>query len=106
LDLRLSQAENALEIQRANEETTRTNLDISIENARINLERAKQAYETLTSKNNISYDSIVNANEKTLDTYNGSYASYLADLDRNMTQLLFEGDKILGISPDFDTATD
>lgn len=106
LDLRLSQAENALEIQRAAEETTKANLDISIENARITLERAKQAYETLDSKNALSYATTVNSNEKTLDTYNGSYASYLADLDRNMTQLLFEWDKILGISPDFDSATD
>ncbi len=106
LDIRLSQAENALEIQVASQETTKANLDISIENARIAVERAKQALGTLNSKNALQYDTIVNSNQKTLETYNGSYASYLADLDRSITQLLFEWDKILGISPDFDSASD
>jgi len=106
LDLRLEQAENAVDIQSATIETTKANLEISIENARVGLERAKQGYESLTSRNNIQYDTLVNTNSKTLDAYNGSYATYLADLDRSLTQILYEGDKVLGISPDFDSATD
>ncbi len=106
LDLRLEQAENTVEIQSAGIETTRANLEISVENARIAIERAKQAYESLTSKNAIQYATLVNTNSKTLDAYNANYATYLWDLDRSMTSMLYEGDKILGISPDFDTATD
>lgn len=106
LDLRLEQAENTVEIQNASIETTKANLEISIESARVWLERAKQAYDTLKSRNDIQLDTLVNANSKTLDAYNGSYATYLADLDRNMTQMLYEGDKILWISPEFDSASD
>ena len=106
LDLRLEQAENALELQVASFETSEVNLNSAVENAKIALERAKLALENTTSKNSIEYDSIVNNNNKTFDTYNISFNTYLSDIDRTATQLLFEGDKILGISPDFDTATD
>jgi multidrug efflux pump subunit AcrA (membrane-fusion protein) len=106
LDLRLDQAENTVEMQTASIETSKANLEISVENARIWYERAKQAYDNLTSKNGLQYETLVNNNSKTLDAYNGSYATYLADLDRSMTQMLYEGDKILGISPEFDSASD
>ena len=65
-DLRLAQAENALTIQNASIETTRINLENAVENARIAYERSKQAYDTLTGKNALQYDSVVSTNEKTL----------------------------------------
>jgi multidrug resistance efflux pump len=65
-DLRLAQAENALTIQNAGIATTRINMESAVDNARIAYERAKQAYETLTGKNALQYDTVVNANEKTL----------------------------------------
>lgn len=40
----------------------------------------------------------MNANGKTLDAYNQNYKTYLTDTDRLMTQLLFEADKILGVT--------
>lgn len=105
-DLRLAQAENTVTIQDATIETTKINLDQAVENARIGLERAKQSYDTLTNKNAIQYDSVVNSNGKTLDAYNQNYKSYISDVDRLMTQLLFEGDKILGITTANEYAND
>lgn len=100
-DLRLAQAENALSLQDASVTTTTVNLDQWVENARIGLQRAKQAYQTLTDKNALQLDTVVNTNGKTLDAYNQNYRSYISDLDRLMTQVLFDGDKILGISDYF-----
>lgn len=106
LDLRLEQAENALEIQEAGMDTTKANLDISVENARIAYEKAKQAYNTLISKNEIQYDTLVNTNGKLIDSYSSNYATYLGDIERSMSVMIFEWDKILGVSTDFDSAND
>lgn len=100
-DLRYSQAQNALRIQDASIETTRLNLSQAVDNARITLERAKQSYATLTGKNALSYDTLVNTNSKTLDAYNETYKTYLSDAERLMTQLLYEGDKILGMTNNY-----
>lgn len=100
-DLRLAQAENALSLQDASVTTTTVNLDQWVENAHIGLQRAKQAYQTLTDKNALQLDTVVNTDGKTLDAYNQNYRSYISDLDRLMTQVLFDGDKILGISDYF-----
>lgn len=105
-DLKLAQAENALAIQNASIETTRISLDNAVESARIAYERAKQAYETLTGKNALQYDTVVNTNEKTLKSYNETFRTYLIDAEKNMTQLLYEGDKILGISTNFEYTND
>lgn len=77
-----------------------------MQNAKIAYERAQQAYETLTSKNAISYDTVVNSNSKTLDSYNENYRTYLADIDRIMTQSLYDGDKIIGASSTFEYTND
>lgn len=105
-DIKLSQAENALAIQDTNIATTKINLDQSVNNAKIAYERAQQTYDTLTSRNAISYDSTVNTNAKTLDSYNENYKTFLADLDRIMTQSLYDGDKIIGASSTFEYAND
>ncbi|MDD2693891.1 MAG: biotin/lipoyl-binding protein [Candidatus Gracilibacteria bacterium] len=105
-DLRLAQAENTVTMQDATIATTKINLDQAVENARIGLERAQQSYDTLTDKNAIQYDTLVNSNGKTLDAYNQNYKSYISDVDRLMTQLLFEGDKILGITTTNEHAND
>lgn len=105
-DLRLAQAENAITTQDATIEITRINLDQGVDNGRIALERAEQAYKTLTDKNAISYDMVVNTNGKTLDAYNQNYKTYITDTDRLMTQLMFEADKILGITSANEYAND
>ena len=105
-DLRYSQAQNTLKVQNASIETTRINLEQSVDNARIAYERAKQAYDTLTGKNSLSYDTLVNSNKKTIDAYDESYKTYLSDAERIMTQMLYEGDKILGITTNFEYAND
>lgn len=105
-DLKYSQAKNTLKVQTAGIDTTRINLEQSVDNARIAYERARQAYETLTGKNELAYATLVNTNSKTLDWYNESYKTYLSDAERIMTSMLYEGDKILGITTNFEYAND
>lgn len=105
-DLRLSQAENALKTQEATITTTTINLNQGIENAKIGYERAKQALETLKGKNALVYDTAVVGNTKTLDAYNESYKTFTSDLERLMTQSLYDADKILGITTTYEYAND
>lgn len=105
-DLRFSQAQNTLKVQNATIETTRINLEQAVDNARIAFERAHQSYETLTNKNNFAVETLINTNSKTLDSYNESYKTYLSDTERIMTQMLYEADKILGITTNFQYAND
>lgn len=105
-DLRLSQAENTLVVQDASINTTKVNLTQAVDNAHIGLKRAEQTLETLTAKNSIQYSSVLNTNNKTLDSYNQSYKSYLTDTERLMTQLLHEWDKILGMTSNYEYAND
>ncbi len=100
-DLRLAQAENALSIQDANVATLTINLDQWVANARIALDRAKQSYQTIADKNALQFDTVVNSDGKTLDTYNQNYRTYISDIDRLMTQELYDADKILAISEYF-----
>lgn len=105
-DLQLAQAENALKIQNATKETTSLNLEQWVQNSRIAYERAKQAYDTLMNRNALQYDLAVSGNKKTLDAYNESYRSYMTDLEKTYTQILHEGDKILGITTIFQYTND
>jgi len=89
-DLRLAQAENTLKVQEANIETTKINLEQAVQNARIAYERAKKSLETLTAKNGIIEATLMNTNSKTLDTYNVNYKSYLSDIEKNMTMMIYE----------------
>ncbi len=100
-DLRLAQAENALSIQDASVATSTINLDQWVANARIALDRAKQSYQTIADKNALQFDTVVNSDGKTLDTYNQNYRTYISDIDRLMTQELYDADKILAISEYF-----
>lgn len=93
-------------MQNAGIETTRINLEQAVDNARIGYERATQSYETLTGKNALAADTLANSNSKTLDGYNESYKTYLSDTERIMTQMLYEADKILGITTNFQYAND
>lgn len=93
-------------MQNATIETTRINLEQAVDNARIAFERARQSYETLTNKNNFAVETLINTNSKTLDSYNESYKTYLSDTERIMTQMLYEADKILGITTNFQYAND
>jgi len=79
-----------LKIQETSIDTTEINLAQSVENARIAYERAKNTLETLTAKNGTLEASLMNSNQKTLDSYNINYISYLLDIEQNMTQMLYE----------------
>ena len=105
-DLQLAQAENALTIQNASRDTTSINLDNALENSRIAYERAEQAYKTLTGRNGLQYELTVSANKKTLDAYNENFKSYITELEKSMTQYLYEWDKILGITTVFQYTND
>ncbi len=105
-DLRYSQALNTIKIQNATIDTTKINLSQAVDAAKIGFERARQTYETLNGKNALAYDTLVNTNSKTLDGYNESYKTYLSDAERIMTSMLYEADKILGITTNFEYAND
>lgn len=105
-DLRLDQAENTLLQQNANIATTEANMNTSIEASRIALARAKLAYESATSKKNIQSLTLSSTNQKTVESYNILYKNYLSDIERQMTQMLYSGDKILGITTNFENSND
>jgi hypothetical protein len=48
----------------------------------------------------------VNTNSKTLDSYNEAYKTYLSDAERIMTSMLYDGDKILGVTTNFEYSND
>ena len=77
-------------MQNASRDTTRINLDNAVENSRIAYERAEQAYKTLTGRNGLQYELTVSANKKTLDAYNENFKSYITELEKSMTQYLYE----------------
>lgn len=101
-DLRVAQAQNAISLQDANIENTKVNLDKMVSDANIAYEQAKRTYDTLISKTNLSYDTIVNANQKTFDTLDANYKIYLADIEKNLDQILYQSDQILGLSSTFE----
>jgi multidrug efflux pump subunit AcrA (membrane-fusion protein) len=103
-DLRLDQAENALLQQNASIASTEANMNSSIDAARIALARARLAYDGASSRKNIQQLTLTTTNQRTIESYNILYKNYLSDLERQMTEMLYSGDKILGISPAFETA--
>lgn len=105
-DIRLAQAQNGLVTQDATVESTKISLDRAISDTQIAYEQAKRTYDTLIAKNPLAYDTLVNSNQKTLDNLDASYQVFLADMEKNMDQILFESDKILGVSPQFEHTND
>ena len=97
-DIRVAQAQNSVSIQDASIESTKLNLDRAIFDSQIASDQSKRAYNTLVAKTTLSYDTIVNANQKTLDNIDTNYKNYLADIDKNLDQVIFESDRILGLS--------
>ena len=86
-DIRVAQAQNSVSIQDAGIESTKLNLERSIFDSQIAYDQAKRTYDTL-----------VNSNQKTLDNIDTNYKNYLADVDKNLDQVIFESDRILGLS--------
>ncbi len=105
-DIRLAQAENTLAIQDSSIESTRLSLDRAITDTQIAYEQAKKNYDTLLAKNALIYDSLVNTNKKTFESYSENYRTYLGSIESLMTNFLYEWDKILGISTNFEYAND
>ncbi len=105
-DIRLAQAQNGLTTQDANIASTKIALNKSISDSQNAYDQAKRTYDTLVAKNPLAYDTLVNSDQKTLDTLNANYQVYLADMEKNMDQILFESDKILWVSPQFEHTND
>jgi multidrug resistance efflux pump len=105
-DLRLDQAENNVTQQNASITSTEVNLTQWVDAARIGYSRAKLAYENTIGRKNIQYDALTNGNMKVLEAHNINYKNYLSDLERQLTQMLYSGDKILGITTNFEYAND
>lgn len=105
-DIRLAQAKNGLTTQNASVQATTVSLDKAIADTQNAYEQSKRSYDTLLAKNPLIYDSLVNTNQKTIDNLDASYQVYLADLTKNMDQILFESDKILGLSSATEYAND
>lgn len=105
-DIRLAQAENTLTIQDSSIASTSLSLDKAITDTQIAYEQAKKSYDTLLAKNALIYESLVNTNKKTLESYNENYRTYLGGIESIMTNFLYEGDKILGISTNFEYTND
>lgn len=97
-DIRVAQAQNGVSLQDASIASTRVNLDRAVFDSNIAYDQAKRAYDTIISKTNLSYDTIVNSNQKTLDNLDATYKTYLADIDKNLDQVIYESDRILGLS--------
>ena len=101
-DIRVAQAKNSVDIQDASRENTLLSLDRAIADSQIGYEQAKRVYDTLIAKTALSYDTIVNSNQKTLDTLDSNYKIYLADVEKNIDQILYQSDQILGLSTVFE----
>ncbi len=105
-DIRLAQAENALTIQDSSVESSRLSLDRAITETQIAYEQTKKSYDTLLAKNALIYDTLVNTNAKTLESYSENYRTYISGLDALMTNFLYEWDRILGITTNFEYVND
>jgi multidrug resistance efflux pump len=105
-DLRLDQAENALLQQNASIASTEANMNTSIDAARIALARARLAYDNANSRKNIQSLTLTTTNQRTVESYNILYKNYLSDIERQMTQMLYSGDRILGITTNAEYAND
>ena len=101
-DIRVAQAKNSVSLQDASIDTTKVNLDKAVVDTQIAYDQAKRTYDTLISKTGLSYDTIVNANQKTFDTLDANYKLYLADIEKNLDQVLYQSDQILGLSTVFE----
>lgn len=105
-DIRLAQAENALKIQDASIASTKLSLDKAVSDTEIAYEQAKKAYDLLMAKNTLVYETLLNTNIKTLESYNENYKSYLWWVETLMNNFLYEGDKIMGMTSAFQYTVD
>ena len=105
-DIRLAQAQNALKIQDANIASTKLALEKAVTDTQIGYEQAKKNYDLLLEKNALVYTTLANTNQKTLESYNENYKSYLAGLEALMNTYLYEWDKIMGMTSAFQYTVD
>ncbi len=105
-DIRLAQAENALKVQDAGTASTKLSLEKAITDTQIAYDQAKRNYDLLVARNNLVYDTLVNGNTKTLESYNENYKSYLIGIETLMNNYLYEWDKIMGMTSAFQYTVD
>lgn len=99
-DLAVAQARNGVTLQQTSAETTKLNLENSIAAAEIAYTKALQDYNAVRDKNNLQLGTVVKQNKDALISYNDTYRNYLIDIEKSMTQYLYEADKILGLTPE------
>jgi len=105
-DLAVAQARNGIVLQDASATTARVNLDQAVTAAEAAYDRAHLAYKNLTDRTSLQYSNTLKQNDTTLQMYQDNYSNYLTELDRLMTQLLHEGDQILGMTSTYEHAND
>lgn len=54
-------------------------------------------------KAKIDYQNLIVSNQQTLKNYNASYQTTLSDLKKFYSKIVFEGDRLYGITPKFQT---
>lgn len=97
-DLALKQAQNSIEMQDANAQTSIINIDNQIVAAKAQYDRAQLSYNQLIDRNNLKYNNVVQKNKDTLKTYDDTYKNQLLSLEGMMNQYLYDADKILGMT--------
>lgn len=55
------------------------------------------------TKSKIDYQNLITANQQTLINYGNSYQISISDIKKFYTKILFEGDRLYGITPKFQT---
>ncbi|PID83791.1 hypothetical protein CSB09_04365 [Candidatus Gracilibacteria bacterium] len=104
--LAVKSAQANLRAQKLQKNASQYNLDQTIITAKSAYQQAREAATTVRGNTNIQYDSLVQKNKDTLASYNESYQTYLKGIEQQMTQYLHEGDKILGITENYERKND
>jgi len=94
-DTAVDNAKNNLD--KAIRDADKTNLDQSASDANITLAQLQASLE----KAKLDYQNLIVANKQTLLNYNTSFQNSLSDIKKFYTKVLFEGDRLYGITPKF-----
>lgn len=94
-DTTLSTTQNNLD--KATRDADKSNLDQSASDANITLKQLEASLD----KAKLDYQNLIVANQQTLLNYNTSFQNSLSDIKKFYTKIVFEGDRLYGISPKY-----
>lgn len=94
-DTAVDNAKNNLD--KATRDADKSNLGQSASDANITLSQLQASLE----KAKLDYQNLIVANKQTLLNYNTSFQNSLSDIRKFYTKVLFEGDRLYGITPKF-----